>query len=605
MGTVVYADEEVYEERMQRLLDKLTNLVDERQQILSNADTSNLYDYNERFPEQSLPAMLVAIDNFAELYENYESLVESTIVPLVRRSLSMGITFVVTCNVPNNMPSKLYNLFGERVTFKQSNTDRYMDIVGRGAIEIDEIPGRGYIRVGKQPLLFQVALPVGIFSEEDGRDRLPEGDELRLLARNMRRHLEAGKTTWRHRPDPINILPELVSLQEMLAQADSLKSGRIQAVLGQDSSLKPALFDLKRLGPHFAIAGPPLSGKTTTLYNWVLSLADRYPPERVKLVLIDFQRKFVEYDGQHKLSDLPHVLSAISEVEELEALLPRLKAECEVMATQDVSHELFIIIDNYDDLSEEIERARDLPRELAGLARRYGRDGLHYIIAGTLDNMNELRKRVQAANYGLGLRSAQAVEALKVMRPPAQVRNKELQAGRGFIVKSGQATMIQVAAPYEVMAAAEELENQAEKVAQGLDKWVEKIQAKYPEQRAAWSNQTNGSTPAQMVTSQQNARTIRMMNLLQRSMQKELAHLGEGNGSAAELITAKLVQMDMGHWNNADTLLQLLKEVWVKEKRASGLPDELIQTLVSVLDEESLLLEIEAAVAQEEEGSGN
>ncbi|MCP4417168.1 MAG: hypothetical protein GY805_11125, partial [Chloroflexi bacterium] len=163
VGGVIYADEETYEERLQRLLDKLGRMVDERQKIFSDGDAGNLYEYNESHPKESLPGVLVAIDNFAELRENYETLVESTIIPLVRRSLSAGITFVITGNAPNNMPSKLYNLLGERITFKQANKDRYMDIVGRGAIEIDDIAGRGYIRVGRRPLLFHAAQPVGIF----------------------------------------------------------------------------------------------------------------------------------------------------------------------------------------------------------------------------------------------------------------------------------------------------------------------------------------------------------------------------------------------------------------------------------------------------------
>ena len=68
-----------------------------------------------------------------------------------------------------------------------------MDIVGRGAIEIDDVAGRGYIRVGKRPLLFHAALPVGIFDEESGRDTLAEADELRLMASHMREHLESEK----------------------------------------------------------------------------------------------------------------------------------------------------------------------------------------------------------------------------------------------------------------------------------------------------------------------------------------------------------------------------------------------------------------------------
>ena len=66
-----------------------------------------------------------------------------------------------------------------------------MDIVGRGAIEIDDIAGRGYIRVGRRPLLFHAAQPVGIFDELDGRDTRTEGDELRLMARHMKEKIAA------------------------------------------------------------------------------------------------------------------------------------------------------------------------------------------------------------------------------------------------------------------------------------------------------------------------------------------------------------------------------------------------------------------------------
>jgi len=612
IGAVIYADEEAYEERLQRLLDKLTNILEERQQILSNADANNLSEYNERFPEQSLPAIVVAVDNFAELRENYEMLVESTVIPLIRRSLSMGVSFVMTSNVPTSMPGKLYNLFGERVTFKQANPDRYMDIVGRGAIEIDDIPGRGYIRVGRQPLLFHAALPVGIFDETDGRDTLAEADELRLMAKHMRDQLETEQFTWRHQPDPIDILPELVPLQNMFDEG-TVSSKRIQAILGQDSSLKPAVFDLSRMGPHFVVAGPPLSGKSTTLYNWVLSLANHYPPERVVMVLIDVQRRFVDYDGEHRLDELPHVLAAISEAEELEGLLSNLQNECEALTTQDTGRELFIIIDNYDDLSEEIERNRDLSRDLATLARRYGRDGLHVIIAGTLDSsLSDLRRRVQGSNFGIGLQTSQAVETLRVSRTPAALRNRALNVGRGYIVKSGQPTMIQVATPYDGMGITitasststngSEPEDEEEKVAQALDIWVEKILAKYPDQQANWSGKVAGDGDGRTHpgTPQQSEKLSRLMSLLQKGMQKELESLEAGNGSD-DLITAKLIQMEMNSWYDENTLMELLKEVWFKEKTASGMPEDVVQSLASVLDEESLLLEVEAVFENDEQ----
>lgn len=110
---------------------------------------------------------------------------------------------------------------------------------------------------------------------------------------------------------------------------------------------------------------------------------------------------------------------------------------------------------------------RDAARDLAGLARRYGRDGLHFIAAGALDSTSELRRRIQQNNYGIGLRSVQAVDTLRVTRRPAGFRGKELPVGRGFIVKSGIPTMIQVATPYEgmgVTVTGTELEDEEEKM---------------------------------------------------------------------------------------------------------------------------------------------
>ncbi|MCB0198032.1 MAG: hypothetical protein KDJ65_39180, partial [Anaerolineae bacterium] len=528
---------------------------------------------------------------------NYEMLVETVLLPLVRRSLSVGITFVVTGNMPNNMPSKLFNLFGERITFKQTEADRYVDVVGRGAIEIDDIPGRGYIRYGKQPLLFHAALPVGMFDDE-GRDRLAEGDEIRRLGNQMQAYIDAGHITLQSKPDPIDTLPEIVSLKEVLEQAGPAKSKRVQALLGLNSSLQPASFDLTRFGPHFTLVGPPISGKTTTLYNWVFSIAERYTPEQVGLVLIDMQRKFVEYGGERKLAELPHVLMTISEVDQVAGLIEALKVEGEALATQVTEREIFIIIDNYDDFNEEVDADRNLPRDLATLARRYGRDGMHFLIAGTLDSgVSELRRRVQASNFGVGLRTAQSVETLRVTRTPSEIRHKEFPVGRGYIVKSGQAQMIQVASPYEGMGIdmTGDFDEQAEKVAQALDKWVARLVEKYPDQRASWSEATLAVVPTNGSTAQQSEKAQRMMALLKRGMLKEIEHLKEnGANGSGDLVTAKLIQLDTNQWHSETVLEELLKDMWKNDMIADGTPADMVEELAVNMDLESIILSIES-----------
>jgi len=72
---------------------------------------------------------------------------------------------------------------------------------------------------------------------------------------------------------------------------------------------QPFAVDL-RDGPYFLVAETPQSGKTTLLQSWVLALADRHPPERLLLYLVDFCQS-----GLLGLSDLPHVRAPIADIQ--------------------------------------------------------------------------------------------------------------------------------------------------------------------------------------------------------------------------------------------------------------------------------------------------
>ncbi|MFZ2488088.1 MAG: FtsK/SpoIIIE domain-containing protein [Anaerolineae bacterium] len=608
VGTVIYADEEAYEERLQRLLGKLDRMADDRSLLLAEANTNSLWEYNARHPETALPALLVVIDNFADLYENYEVLVESALMPLVRRSLALGISFVVSANIPNNMPSKLYALFGERITFKQGNTDRLLDIVGRGAMEIDDIPGRGYIRIGKAPLLFQAALPVGVFDAE-GRAATPEADDLATIGRQMWQRLRAGDLVWQHQPDRINILPETVPLIEMLRELGSGGERRIEGVLGQLENLHPARSSLKALGPHFAVVGPPLSGKTTVMLNWIFSLAERYNPDQTPMVLIDTQRKLMDYGGRHKLSDLPHVLAAVSEIEDLEALTTKLSAEGMLMAVANAAggvgarpRELFVFIDNFDDFSEELESQRALMEGVSRLLRRFQREGMHFVVAFAPEaSTSDMRRRILSSNYGIGLQTSQAVDVLKVARTPAAVRDASLPTGRGYLIKSGQPVMIQVASPYHGMTAGsnegsrDDLEQQAERQIEALDAWVERIQQHYGDMQAVWLSGADEGAAAP-TAGRPSPKVNKMLALLQRAMRVEAQQGGQdGHG-----VTDKLLATDIVLWQDDATLLGLVKQIWRQSLLQSGFDEASADLFVDNSDETSIFSEAERLLAEAE-----
>jgi DNA segregation ATPase FtsK/SpoIIIE, S-DNA-T family len=469
VGALISSDEELFDERLRRLLDFLARLADERQQQIARAEVNSFLEYNQRNPQQPLPAVLFMVDNIAALTESYDTLVEQALVPLVRRAQAVGISVVVAGNAPNAMISRLNALFTERLTFRQANFDRYIDIVGKGAVELEDIPGRGYMRISGRPRLLQAAQPIGIY-DGDGRSLRQELLDLRAVGEQMRHVADARAIG--NRPRPIETLAHEVSLAQLAAVTDD---GPAQITVGIGGNLQPLTLDLRRSGPHFVISGGPLSGRTTLLRTMILRVADQHHPQIVDMVLVDLQNRLQDHGGSSDLAVLPHVAHSINDIDQFEALVDWLELAAPALAES--KRKLLVFIDNFDELAEELDSKMALKTRLSRLLRRYGRDGLHVVVTvGTEQSMGDVRKRLQASGYGLGLRTDAAVAALKVMRLPAGLEGRPLPIGRGYLVKSGQTFLTQLATPYPLTAGGDE----EQQIAAAMDDWIGRISARYP-----------------------------------------------------------------------------------------------------------------------------
>jgi type VII secretion EssC-like protein len=461
------------EERVQRLLRRLSNTLEERRDALSQARADNLASYNASHPESLLPAILVVIDNFAEFRENYESQME-TLISLARDGRAYGIHFVITGEQPGALPGKLYNLITERLTLKLADASDYSNIVGRGVPGITDVPGRGFVSIERSPLELQVALPVSI-SPEDEAEGIEDADKLAALASAMRAAWTGA------RPQGIDILRPIIPLKS-LQPAPGRGASRFEPIIGvEDLDLQPAAIEIQQKGPHFLIIGPPLCGKTTTVRSWIMSLAHSYAPSQAALVLIDFQQRLFKYGGAHTLADLPHVLATVSDQEGLTAMIERLQFEYSAeRPAAPARPEIFILADNYDDFATVIGSSTSTKstvyKDMGALARTYGTEGLHFVLCGSMAIMrspDELMRQVTANRYGLGLDTGEAPQALG-----GRVRSNaaaDFPPGRGYVVKSGRISLIQVALPQHEGTMEE-----------SLDQWVGEIAGQYTE-RARWA----------------------------------------------------------------------------------------------------------------------
>jgi hypothetical protein len=199
-------------------------------------------------------------------------------------------------------------------------------------------------------------------------------------------------------------------------------------------------------------------------------------------VLVDFQRRFFEYGGKHNLGELPQVIQVVQRVEQLEAMVANLSAECKLLAESAGKNHIYVMVDNYDSFSDEgASKNRKSFESMSLLAREYGTAGLHFVAAGSLSGFSgieDLRKQILSSSYGIALQSADAVDKLNG-RMPRSLKDVELPAGRAFAIKSGRTAMLQLAVPYTSDDAVEP----------SLDAWVEKLCADFAGQKAAWSSQ--------------------------------------------------------------------------------------------------------------------
>ena len=470
VGAIITADED---ERILRLFRYINSILEQRQVLLSQAGINDLYAYNEKNPDNIQPVILVLIDNFAELKENFENLL-APLTSLVREARAYGIHFAVTADAINALPSKMFSLFTEKYALKMSDTGAYSEIVGR-VPDIASIAGRGYFRVGRTPLEFQAALPIG--QDENAIQTVDENERLVSLAEKMTRVWD-GK--WKGKPPAtIEILPVRVPLENILKDFTP-PAKRLVSVLGiNDQDLQPYVLDLQRQGPHMIAIGPPNSGKTTFLRAILLSMASLYSSKELKIVLGDFQRKLFDYGGKHSLGELPQVIQTITRPDQLTEFITKLKAEAKDLVDTPGRARILVIIDNYDSFSDDGNRAtRGGFEELGVTCREYSTSGLSFIIAGSLaitNTQEDLRKQITSAGLSIALQNADAVNKLngKISRSLAE---SELPIGRDFIIKSGRTTILQAATPY---ASDDNIEG-------SLDAWVEQILKKFPDGKAEW-----------------------------------------------------------------------------------------------------------------------
>lgn len=245
-------------ERAARLLDRLAAEVSRRQDLLAGAGFASVTEQRAQAPAADrLPYLVLLLDLWdgflAELGQVDNGRLPDLAYRLFSEGVSAGLRVVVTGDKAT--AARLSSHFADRLVLRMAHADDLlMAGVPKGAMPASPPPGRG------------VAVPAGTETQVAFAGTDPSGNAQNAALETLIRGASTGRAQAGPGPLRVDPLPGRLSY----AQARALPSGQAPATplhamvaVGGDD-LDALGVDLARF-PAFAIAGPPLSGRSSAL----------------------------------------------------------------------------------------------------------------------------------------------------------------------------------------------------------------------------------------------------------------------------------------------------------------------------------------------------
>jgi S-DNA-T family DNA segregation ATPase FtsK/SpoIIIE len=350
-------------DRVERLLTALAAEVARRQQLLAGAGFASIAEQRASVTSaERLPWMILLLDRwegFVGAFENYDygRLIDA-VLGLLREGAAVGLRAVFTGD-RSGLGGQVSTLFDRRLVLRMADPQDY----GYAGIQEKQVPsfmppGRALEQAGPGEPLRESQ--IGLLCDD------PSGTAQVAALQEITRSCASrhGRLPQRMRPLHVDELPVRATYEEALAlDPDFRAPSPLWALVGVGGdALAPVGIDLLAEGPGFVVAGPPRSGRSTTLLTMVRSLLDPAVGGGLVPVLLVTPRR----SPLRRLAGRPGVLGvldAAASEDELEALLEH-------------EHRYVVVVDDAE-LLDETELDDALRKVL-----RSARDGEHALVLG-------------------------------------------------------------------------------------------------------------------------------------------------------------------------------------------------------------------------------
>lgn len=263
-GYISDAEEDL--EKTSKFFMMMSNIIEERKKLLAS---SNYRDYVEHSGKQ-LPAIVIAIDNYAGFREKTEDAYEDVVKSIAKEGLNFGIYLLVSAGGfgTSELPTRMAENFRTTICLEMPDVYQYSDVMRVVRVPIypeSNVKGRGLVVYGEKIIEFQTALPC------EGESSFERNAAIRKQI--LRINSESTAKPARKIP----VIPEKPTW-ELYTQDEQYKKLCDTPDLlpcGYDSETASyAAIDLTSLHTYL-VSGAKKSGKTTFMKNLIQACADK------------------------------------------------------------------------------------------------------------------------------------------------------------------------------------------------------------------------------------------------------------------------------------------------------------------------------------------
>lgn len=441
VADTIMADDEV---KMAKLIRRLRNEMKERKQKLSKYGVANIRMYEKAIGE-NVPAILLIIDTYdSVLNSSYKNDFENMVAQVAREGVSVGIHLAISAGRQSALRAPLLANIKHQIALFMIDATEVRNIVGRTDLSIEEIPGRGLIKLD-QPTAFQTALPV------KGEDTLQIIEGIQTESKGMREAWK-GKT-----PAPIPMVPEVVEFSAFIKHPkakDMLASGGIPFAVDFEE-VEPVALQVVE-DQNTLILGEMADAVEQTYLTLLSSISLN---EHIDVGLLDnaaaafqlYQNHVNLYADNGASMDL--FVAKIQELYEArEDAFRQIQLETNGRATiRDFKNQIRPLVVLITDASFVVETMSALSQStLAKLMETGARLGIYFIIGGIpgrIERMyDDISTMIKKQKTGVLIGRVADQNILEVMNRP--YKEKNLPPYEAYYIRYGKAVKIKIAAPY-------------------------------------------------------------------------------------------------------------------------------------------------------------